>query len=631
MRNKIIFIFVLIVCFNNNVVTQNIKQSYFKLTTSNGLITAVYNSKKETVEYVFPHIFENYDSSLFVKPFIGNIKLNTDQHPLTTEYTENTHVICAEYKRFSVYYFASFVNCNKIFYIAIKGDKEIINNISLEYESGKGKLLSGINLLTNSHSDLSVRTSGSLLSGNVLCDNGNKNFVKYFMFSLVDSFHNDRKIIINEIERLRNSKNSLIDEEINYLKNIFSKALIPNNISANVKNVIEQSIAFLKMSQVAQNEVFPLSRGQILASLRPGLWHVSWVRDGSYAIQALSHLGLYDEAKRGLEFMLNADAGYFKHYIYNGKDYGVGNDYKISVCRYFGNGKEESTYVNGPNIEFDNFGLFLIAFCDYVKESDDSIFYKKYNDLVTEKIADVIVNLIDINSLIREDSGPWEHYLQFTKQYTFTSGVCALGLKEFAKLQLKYNLNSRKYSDAYLKLKSGIMRNMLCENTYIKGNLSDVGKNDHEYYDAGVYEIFANGLIDDKELFLSHMNEYDKYLRISGSRPGYIRLNSYDPYENQEWVFIDLRIALADLNFGKKEESGNILNYITEQANANNNTIPEMISNKIQLEKMKDEFREIDVWCNCVRDNGEEYIGAIPMIGYGAGVYILSTLAYYAN
>ncbi len=41
--------------------------------------------------------------------------------------------------------------------------------------------------------------------------------------------------------------------------------------------------------------------------------------------------------------MLKAPSGHYKHYIYkDGKDYGVGTDYQISLTRYFGNGKEES-------------------------------------------------------------------------------------------------------------------------------------------------------------------------------------------------------------------------------------------------------------------------------------------------
>jgi hypothetical protein len=102
----------------------------------------------------------------------------------------------------------------------------------------------------------------------------------------------------------------------------------------------------------------------------------------------MTRLGMYSEARKGLEFMLKARSGKYKHYIYtDGKDYGPGVDYQISLTRYFGNGKEESDFNEfGPNIEFDDFGLFLCAFSDYVMLSDDSVFSKSGTMLYAEKL-----------------------------------------------------------------------------------------------------------------------------------------------------------------------------------------------------------------------------------------------------
>jgi len=215
------------------------------------------------------------------------------------------------------------------------------------------------------------------------------------------------------------------------------------------------------------------------------------------------------------------------------------------------------------------------------------------------------------------------------RQYTFTSGVCASGLEQFAILQKQFNLPYSKYKLAAETLKQGIMTHMLCDNSYFKGNVTDQQKTAHEYYDGGVFEIFANGLITDKKLFLSNMAEYDKVMRIKGERPGYIRLISADPYENQEWVFINLRIAKAHLLFGQKTEAAKLLNYIIEQAAVNNNTIPEMISNKLQMDKVTENFRSSNIWCNCIRDKDDQYIGTIPMVGYGSAAYILTLYSYH--
>jgi GH15 family glucan-1,4-alpha-glucosidase len=416
------------------------------------------------------------------------------------------------------------------------------------------------------------------------------------------------------------------------MQKLFSTCTIPANITVKERNVVEQSISILKMSQVSDYEIFPDSHGQILASLRPGLWHTAWVRDGSYAIQAMTRLGMYSEAKKGLEFMLKAPSNRFRNYVYkDGKDYGPGVDYQISLTRYFGNGKEECDYNEfGPNIEYDDYGLFLIAYCDYISRSKDSDFYKKWESVVSKKLADVIIHCMDANALIKADSGPWEHHLETTKQYTFTSGVCSRGLELFAQLQQQYGFTSDKYKLAAEKIKQAILSNMLCDNRFLKGNVNDKSMAaSKEFYDAGVYEVFANGLFKEKPLFLSHMEEYDKVLRIKGSRPGYIRLSSADPYENQEWVFINLRIALARLIFGQKDIAFQMLDYVTNQAALNYNTIPEMYSNKLQMDKVTENFMSSNIWCNCIRNTDGAYIGTIPMVGYGSGVYILTLFEYY--
>lgn len=610
-----------------------LEASYFKLTTSNGLIVAVYNASESRIDYVYPHIFANYDSGKYVHPFIGNIVLNSSERPETVSYLNNTHVITARYSEFSVNYFTSFTRQDKIFYIVIRGEKQKIENLSFMAETESGKSVSGISLLENPLEDLPVRIAGKALTGSFLRRYNNSVYEKYFLYSFTDSLHTDTEVVSNALARIKGTDKSLLDDELAYMQNFFASCIIPQKISVKERNAVEQSISILKMAQVSDYEIFPYSHGQILASLRPGLWHIAWVRDGSFAIQAMTRLGMYAEARKGLEFMLKAPSGYFKKYIYkDGVDYGAGADYQISLTRYFGNGKEECDYNEfGPNIEFDDFGLFLCAFSDYVNRSNDKVFYMKWNHLMCDKVADATVNCIDTNGLIKADSGPWEHHLQMPRQYTFTSGVCARGLELFAQLQKIFNLPYKKYETAAKTLKSGIIKHMLCENKYIKGNANDQLPTDHEYYDAGVYEIFANGLVNDKDLFASHMSEYDKVLRIKGKRPGYIRLAGADPYENQEWVFINLRIALAYLHFKQKEKAAEFLNYITEQAAVNNNTIPEMISNKLQMDKVTENYMSGNIWCNCIRSKNDQYIGTIPMVGYGSAAYILTLYEYYEN
>lgn len=608
-----------------------LKQSYFKLTSSNGLIVAIYNAEKDQIDDVYPHIFAMYDSTHYVYPFAGNIKLKSSEKPVETGYLKNTHIISAKYKNFTLSYFTSFTRNDKVFYIVARGKKDQIQQLNFDAETETGKPVSGITLLENHLQDLPIHIHGNAIRGTFIRQHNSELAEKYFLFSFTDSLHHDTAIVTKTIADLVKSNKSLLDEEVNYMKNVVSKCIIPKDLSAKERNIVEQSIAILKMSQVSDAEILPNSHGQVLASLRPGLWHISWVRDGSFAIQAMTRLGMYTEAKKALEFMLKAPSGKYKHYIHtDGKDYGPGVDYQISLTRYFGNGEEECDFNDqGPNLEYDDFGVFMIAFCDYVNRSKDISFYMKWNNVMCTKVADATIHSIDSNDLIKADSGPWEHHLQMPRQYAFTSGVCARGLELFASLQKQNNLPSEKYEQAAAKLKQGILNHLLVDGRYIRGNSTDTQKTDHEYFDSGAYELFANQLLQDKKLFLSHMEEYDKYLRIKGERPGYIRLNSSDPYENQEWVFIDLRIAQAYLLFGQKEEAAKFLNYITNQATLNNNTIPEMFSNKLQMAKVTKNYYSSNVWCNCIRQDDNQYIGTIPMVGYGSGAYVITLYEYY--
>lgn len=609
-----------------------VAQSHSKLTTSNGLIVSVYNAKAGHIDYVYPHIFALIDSAKYVHPFTGNISLKGNYKPLSTFYLKNTHVIATNYKDFTVHYLASFTRQDKVFYIIVRGKKEKIQNLEFDAQTGEGTIVNGIDHLENPLEDLPVKIHGNAIKGVYLKPYKNDIYEKYFLYSFTDSLHTDKSIVNKALQQLKHSKSSMLDEELTYMRNVISRCKFPASLTEKEKNVVEQSISVFKMSQVSDKEIFPLSAGQIMASLRPGLWHTAWVRDGVFAIIAMIKLGMYEEAKKGLEFMLKArPTGQFVHYTHtDGKDYGAGTPYLISLTRYFGNGREECDYnEHGPNIEFDSWGLFLTVFCDYITESKDKNFYKKWNEVVAKLVADPILHIKDTNNLIKADSGPWEHHLEMVKQYTFTTGVNARSLELFAQLQRTHGLPYEKYETAAAAMKLALMKYMLVDNRYFKGNAEDFNTHDHEYWDGGTFEIFANGLIKDRKLFASHIQAYDTTMRIEGPRDGYIRLRSNDPYENQEWVFMNLRVALAHIFLGNKERGYNMTRYLTDQASVNYNVLPEMISNKKQMQKVTPGFHQMEVWCNCIRSKDDQYIGMIPMVGYGAGAYILALFAYY--
>lgn len=579
------------------------KQSYFQLTTSNGLISAVYNKETDRVETLYPHLFAYYDSAKFVSPVAYNIQLQKPQQPVSVKYKDNTHVIEIGYKNFTVYYFAPFTTHEKTFYAVVKGLPNAIKNIAFKYDEGKGK----------------IYTSNYTIAQNGIAE-------KYFLFKFTDTLHHNVQTDNNPSQPDNNPPQpdnhpsqpiktdnhpSLLAEEIKYMQSVFARCHIPANATADEKAAMQQSAAFLKMSQVAEQEgqIFPYAPGQVMASLRPGEWSIAWVRDGSFALAAMARLGMYEEARKGLEFMLKAkDVGRFKNYIFrDGKDYGIGVDYQISATRYFGNGKEECDYNDdGPNIEIDDFGLFLWALDEYMQSSGDTEFYKKWEPILATKVADAIIHNIDKDGVIRRDSGPWEHHLP-GRRYTFTAGVCAEGLKRFAALQKKMGYNWQKYAAAADSMYNGIMKHMVYENRVIKGNADDQLTTAHYFHDAGTFELFANGLMSDKKLFATHMQDYDQLMKVKNDI-GYIRVYSDDTYENQEWPFADLRVAVAQNHLGSRQLAKGLIDKVTMLSKANYNTIPEI-------------YRLGDCY----------FRGAIPMVGYGAGAYVLAVLDYYGK
>jgi GH15 family glucan-1,4-alpha-glucosidase len=560
------------------------KKSFYQMPTANGLIAAVYNERRNEIENIFPHIFKAYDENKFVNPFIKALRLNSREKPKSIKYLDNTHIISIDYKNFNLKYFASFSANEKIFYAILRGKKENISKLTFSYRV----------------------LESEVLSDSVLLKVDKNTFEKYFLYLFNDSLHNNSEIIKNAVERISQNKSNLVVDELNYMKNVFARVQYPNGLTKDEKNIYQQSLTVLKMAQTTENEIFPEGRGQMLASLPPGVWNICWLRDGMYALLGLNSAGLFDEAKKLLTFYLNADAGYYKNFTWkDGKDYGVGKDYQISVTRYFGIGKEESDFNDqGPNIELDGFGFFLYTFADYINRSGDIKYFDDNYKNVSEKVADVLIHCIDKNDLIRIDSGPWERHLP-GKHYAYTSIAAAGGLNAYAKLLEKMGYNSEKYFEASNRIVGGIKNNLVVDGKYLKGNAEGKSNDEYEFYDMGMIEAFNLNVINDAGFFNSNITEYDKKLKIGDDR-GYSRVNGVDLYDISEWIMIDLRTASAHIKFGQKDKAKKLIDWITHQAKLNFNLIPELFDY-----------------------TKATYDGAVPMVGFGAGAYIKTLNDFY--
>ncbi|MCB9649847.1 MAG: hypothetical protein H6730_25135 [Deltaproteobacteria bacterium] len=252
---------------------------------------------------------------------------------------------------------------------------------------------------------------------------------------------------------------------------------VPPNLHPYEEALYRQSLVVLKMGQVREPG---RGHGQILASLVPGAWAISWVRDAAYAIMGLTRAGHHAEAEDALRFMLGAEmrrAGGRNFYqaSYIERDLGVtlSADYAISVTRYYGDGTEESdSNAAGPNIEFDNWGLFLWALTEHVEASGDDALLTEHWPTISARVADLLVELIEPETgLLYPDSSIWERHWnayggpepETRKHYTY-SNICAYqGLAGAARLAARVGDAARatRYADASAALAQAVLTNLV--------------------------------------------------------------------------------------------------------------------------------------------------------------------------
>jgi len=586
------------------------------LITSNGFGAAVFSTVKKKIVGFLPSIYKKYDEkspetpyllrSLDYKITINDKSFFISQSQLkSVNYIPGTGIIKASFSHeianVNIYIFSSF----KLNYPNFIVKLEISPNEKGIIEITRSIGYSGKEPISAYDNDL-----GQYIN---FLNYGNLNFYfkevakKDIEFSLYDivvlgkDFEESSKLI----KYYMNEFFDPLTEELNFWENWHREGKYPKNLTKDYLDLYKQSLAFIKMGQVREKGK---GYGQILASLPTGVWNIAWVRDGIYSIISLIKSGHFKEAKEGLEFFLNADSGYYKSYKIGDTDYGVGTDYKISVCRYYGCGKEESDdNGQGPNIELDGFGMFLWAFSEYVKASKDTEFFNKYWEIVDKYVVYPLILNIDTNlGVIRPESGPWERHLKDNgydgaKRFTYTTIMAIKGLNEINELLKAIKKESiNDISKSIEILKNGFLNNLVDKDKNIL-----VGSYEHfklkgypKYLDGSVVEAINFELIP-KEISKNTLEAIEKELKLD-NREGYIRNLDGGWYDSQEWVIINLRTASAYKKLANTSKANKIVERIITKALNNFYMIPELLENKT-----------------------ESYKGAIPMLGFGAGALVI--------
>jgi len=374
-----------------------------------------------------------------------------------------------------------------------------------------------------------------------------------------------------------------------------------------------QSETVLRMGLIEEKES---NQGMLLASLPPGDWHVGWVRDGTYAAVALAMTGHFDESKKGLNFFLGAEAGLYNRPEY----YELQRPYRISVCRYYGNGQEESDWnLDGPNYETDGWGLVLWAARQYLESSCDLDWLDsttRHGDTVYEALLHIgedIRSLI-IDDLPAPDNSIWEVHWNHRQVFAYTVATQIRGLADLAAI------TKIKGDEALSSQFQSLADNMRekAQTILVHGPTQSIASHagvasSYTHADGSTVEFLNWGIFENgSSIYSGTLEQYDV---IRTSFGGYRRLDpelsltgesNATVYDTREWVMMDLRIGDAWLKSNHpngEQEANNLFDTVTELATLNDNLVAELY--------------------NPVSGS---YEGATPMVGYGAGAWMMSKL-----
>jgi GH15 family glucan-1,4-alpha-glucosidase len=358
--------------------------------------------------------------------------------------------------------------------------------------------------------------------------------------------------------------------------------------------------------------------GLIVAAL-PDVYSTPWVRDMSWATVALAKMGHQAEARAALLAYFNAQpTGKMRREV-------NGADYQISVVRYFGNGEEEPffTQEGSTNIEFDDWGEALWVLGEYLRKYVDPALLKAdgYRGPLYETARDFIVKPLMANTekfggglIVAPDTSIWEERQKDQKHFAFSTAMAITGLREFADVARRAGdetVRDQALANAAL-LETGFTAAFVRRGK-LRGTLEEGVKND---IDGALLPIINFGVVNDPNLIRDVVDRM-KLLKVASGGYRRVRSTYTDPkifeywYERQEFLFVDFHLAELYRRLGRKAEADAMLARIVTKSAADHNIIPEMY---------------VAVPCKLFPGKIGEPTGAIPMVGYGPGAFILHLL-----
>jgi hypothetical protein len=390
--------------------------------------------------------------------------------------------------------------------------------------------------------------------------------------------------------------------------------------SENERHLWRQSEVMLRIAQSREaNRPGRYNNGMMVASLPDGVWFTPWVRDMAWATVALSRMGHRSEARAALLAYFNArPTGKMRAQT-------AGADYQISVVRYFGDGSEEPffTQEGSTNIEFDDWGEALWALGEYLRQYDDPALLtaSTYRGPLYETARDYIVRPLLANTeaykeglIVAADTSIWEERQKDKKHFAFSTAAAIVGLRDFA--DVARHAGDETTHAEVLKQLSELERGFnaaFIRGGKLHGTLEEGVKND---IDGALLQIINFGVVEDPAVIHDTLERME-LLRVASGGYRRVRSTYTDPaifeywYERQEFLFVDFNLAELYWRLGNNNEADAILKRIVDKARADHDLIPEMY---------------VAVPCKLFPGQIGDPTGALPMVGYGAGEFILQIL-----
>lgn len=386
------------------------------------------------------------------------------------------------------------------------------------------------------------------------------------------------------------------------------------------RHLWRQSEVMLRMAQSREpNSAGRHGNGLIVACLPDGVYFTPWVRDMAYALVALVRMGHQSEARAGLLAYFNAQpTGKMRAET-------AGADYQISVVRYFGDGSEEPFFTEegAANIEFDNWGLALWVLGEYLRKYDDLTLLKipTYRGPLYENARDYVLKPLLKNLekygpglIVAADTSIWEEHQKDKKHFAFSTAMAIVGLKDFAEVARLAGdeATGSEIRNHVALLEKGFSAAFIRDGK-LHGTLEEGVKND---IDGGLLAVINFGVVTDPAI-VRDTAERMELLKVASGGYRRVRGTYTDPaifeywYEQEEFLFVDFNLAEVYRRLGRNAEAAAILKRIVFKASADHNIIPEMY---------------VAVPCRLFPGKVGDPTGALPMVGYGAGEYILHVL-----